>query len=373
MKVRNTWRNLGTGVVILAISAAFASGISGKASTPDELVPLVTGLNGVRGVTTGPFGIIAYAEIDGTFSALLTRGPFTGTVLELGSVPANFIAPAIAMGSSGQTYILTAAGAPGTGLATLYRWVPGGGDPQPVADIGAYQVTDPDPYNTDGPPEESNPFGVALLPDRSVLVSDAAANDLLRIFPNGTIVTVARLKPRIVPVPAELPDEGFPPAGTPINSEAVATSVTVGKDGYYYVGELRGFPATPGTSQIWRIAPNSVNAICDPAAPNQGPCKRFADGFTSIVALDTGTDGSIYVVELVKRSWLQWQEGLVNPPIGALFRIPQGGGEPQELVEDQLILPAGVAAGSGKTVYVTNPVFGPGALSRVRPAVNPNN
>ena len=54
--------------------------------------------------------------------------------------------------------------------------------------------------------------------------------------------------------------------GTILPSEAVATSVTVGADGFYYVGELRGFPATPGQSQVWRIAPNSVGALCDPEA-----------------------------------------------------------------------------------------------------------
>src|SRR4029450_3304746 len=123
------------------------------------------------------------------------------------------------------------------------------------------------------------------LPDGSVLVSDAAANDLLRVYPHGRIITVARLKPRGVAVPHELRHVGFPPAGTLLPSEDVATSVTVGADGYYYVGELRGFPATPGTSQVWRIAPGSVNAVCDPEAPATGACRRYADGFTSIVDL----------------------------------------------------------------------------------------
>jgi hypothetical protein len=179
----------------------------------------------------------------------------------------------------------------------------GADSPRAVADIAAYQGTDPDPYNLADDPSESNPFNVALLPDGSVLVSDAAANDLLRVYRNGKIVTVARLKPRVVPVPDELPDVGFPPAGTMLPSEAVATSVTVGADGYYYVGELRGFPATPGKSQVWRIKPDSVNAVCDPEAPRRGNCQRYADGFTSIVALGAGDDGSIYVVELVKQSW----------------------------------------------------------------------
>jgi len=245
------------------------------------------------------------------------------------------------------------------GAATLYRWTPGAGGARVLANIAAYQKTDPDPFNLADPPEESNPFGVALLPDGSVLVSDAAANDLLRVYPNGTIVTVARLKPRLVDVPAELGGGGTVP------SEAVATSVTVGADGYYYVGELRGFPATPGTSQVWRIAPDSVNALCDPETPSSGACQRYADGFTSIVALGAGPDGSIYVVELVKQSWLQWESGLVDPPIGGLFRIPPGGGPAIELAADLLILPAGIAVAQDGTVYVTSPVFGPGAISRI--------
>lgn len=364
MSSPKNWRNVGGVVLVLTLGVTFAGTPSGNSAAPDDLVPLVTGLNGVRGVSAGPLGLVAYAEIDGTFSVLSTSGPLAGTTVELGSVPATFIAPAVAMGHMGQIYILTAAGAPGTGAMTLYRWAPGGGAPSVVADIGAYQVTDPDPYNTNGPPEESNPFGLAVLHD-SVLVSDAAANDLLRVYPNGSIVTVARLKPRVVPVPDELPDVGFPPAGTPILAEGVATSVTVGEDGYYYVGELRGFPSTPGTAEIWRIAPDSVNAVCDPEAPNTGPCQRFADGFTSIVSLSTGDDGAIYAVELVKGGWLQWEEEIVEP-IGGLFRIPRGGGTAKELAPDQLILPGGVSVAGTKKTYVTSPVFGPGTLSRLR-------
>jgi hypothetical protein len=141
--------------------------------------------------------------------------------------------------------------------------------------------------------------------------------------------------------------------------------VTVGADGYYYVGELCGFPATPGTSQVWRIAPGSVNAVRDPAAPNTGACRRYADGFTSIVDPGAGRDGGIYVVELVKQSWLQWELGLVDPPVGALLRIPPGGGSPVELPPGKLVPPGGVDVGKDGAVYVTAPVFDPGMLARI--------
>ena len=361
------WRKHSAALIVLTLVGLFVNTLSGMGSDPSEPLPVVENLAGPRGVTVGPLGLVGYTEGDGSFSALLTKGPFAGTILPLGSVPPNFIAPSIAMGRFGQTFVLTAGGAPGSGAATLYKWIPGADTPRAIADIGAYQQTDPDPYNLADDPGESNPFNVAVLPDGSVLVSDAAANDLLRVFRNGKIVTVARLKPRVVEVPDELPDtDEFPPSGARIPSEAVATSVTVGADGYYYVGELRGFPATPGKSQVWRIKPDSVNAVCDPEAPRRGACQRYADGFTSIVALGAGDDGSIYVVELVKQSWLQWELGLVDPPIGGLFRIPRGGGQAQELAADQLILPGGVAVAGSKTVYLTGPVFGPGALSKIR-------
>lgn len=358
------WRRLSRGLVVLTVAALFVTNMSGMGFDRDDPVPVVTDLMGVRGVTVGPLGIVAFAEGDGSFSAVLTKGPFAGTLLPLGSVPPGYIAPAISMGHFGQTYVLTPGGPPGSGAATLYRWLPGSGSPQAIADIAAYQQTDPDPFNLADDPAESNPFGVAALPDGSVLVSDAAANDLLRVFRNGRIVTVARLKPRVVPVPDGL--LGGPPPGTPIPAEAVATSVTVGADGYYYVGELRGFPATPGTSEVWRIAPNSVNAVCDPENPHAGRCRRYADGFTSIVALGAGDDGSIYVVELSKTSWLKWEQDPANNSVGGLFRIPRGGGTARELAADQLILPAGVAVDGTRTVYVTGPVFGPGQLQKIR-------
>jgi hypothetical protein len=331
--------------------------------TANGVTTVLAGLNGPRGLAVGPAGRLIYAEGDGSISEMLARGRNAGTTRLLNTVPENFIAPSLAT-DGGQIFVLTAAGAPGSGAATLYRVT--NGKVRALADIAAYQATDPDPYNLTGPPEESNPFGVAALPDGSVLVSDAAANDLLRVYPNGDIVTVARLKPRVVAVPPELGGPpNFPPGGTMLPSEGVATSVTVGADGFYYVGELRGFPATPGKSQIWRIAPESVNALCDPAAPNTGNCRRYADGFTSIVDLAAGSDGSIYAVELVKKSWLQWENGLADPPIGAVLRIPPGGGTPTELAPNQLLLPSGIAVADDGAVYVSTPIFGPGQIVRV--------
>jgi len=360
---------------VAAIALAGSVLVAGQAEAGgnhgSSLKPVATGLDGPRGVSTYR-GNVIYSVTDGSVYA--TNGRRTW---KLGQVPGGF-APAIDTSPRGVTYALTGGGGPEGGAtppggATLYRLRPGK-SPVVVADIAKYQATDPDPYNQADPPTESNPFGVAALRDGTVLVSDAAGNDLLRVWPNGTIKTVARLKPRTVKVPPGLPAKDpqgnpLPPAGTPILAEAVATSVTVGSDGYWYVGELRGFPATPGTSEIWRIKPGSVGAVCDPLKPNRGKCQRYADGYTSIVDLAGGPHGTIAVVELAKTSWLQF-ELTGKPQIGALILQFQGrhhrAGYRKELVRNQLTLPGGAAFNRWGQLFVSAPVFGPGAVYKVR-------
>ncbi len=354
--------HLGRALRAGAATAVVMAGLTfspGAASGANGITLEVNGLNGPRGVAVGPGGQVFYAEANGAVSRTISPGGKRQTRL-IASVPPTGLAPAVDT-ARGTTFILTTAGAPGSGAGTLYTWTAGSQVTSSLADIQAYQVTDPDPYDLEGLPEESNPYDVAALPDGSALVADAAGNDLLRVNPDGDIVTVARIKPRTVLSPDFLPD---PPPGTPIPSEGVATSVTVGSDGYYYVGELRGFPATPGTSQIWRIAPDAVGAICDPEAPDTGDCTRFADGFTSIFDLAAGPDGSLYVLEFNKDSWLAFEVGAADP-FGGLFRIPAGGGAPTELVPDQLFLPGGMDVSAKGEVYVTEPIFGKGALVRV--------
>ena len=345
-----------------AAITVLTTALSVGASAVNNAVPVLGGLVSPRGIATGPAGRLIYSEGTGAISELIANGKNAGTTNLLNSVPATFIAPNLAT-LGGQIFVLTAQGAPGSGSNTLYRV--NNGTVRALADIGAYQQTDPDPFDlTDaGSPTESNPFGVAPLPDGSVLVSDAAGNDLLRVYPDGTVVTVARLKPRMVPWPAGV---AGPAPGTMVPTEDVATSVAVGADGYYYVGELRGFPATPGYSQVWRIAPDSVNALCDPVNPNVGACRRYADGFTSVVDLEGGPDGSIYVVQIANSSWLKSPLGMGGPDIGSVWRLAPGGASRTELAPGQLHLPAGVAVTSDSEVYVTTPVFGPANIVRVQ-------
>jgi hypothetical protein len=334
---------------------------------------VVTGLNGPRGVALkNADSKVVYAVGDGSVYEAWAYGKNKG-IKKLGMVMgAGGIAPAVDTDPWGATYVLTSAGAdetkpPPAGGQTLYKLRPGK-SPKVVANIAKYQIKDPDPYDLEGAPKDSNPFGVAALRDGTVLVSDAGGNDLLRVWPNGYIQTVARIKPRVVTVPAGL--QGGPPAGTKMPAEGVATSVTVGSDGYYYIGELRGFPATPGTSEIWRIKPGSKNAVCDPAHPSKGNCQRYADGYTSIVDLAGGPHGTLAVVQLARDSWLKWVQSGQPTAVGSLFLQFPGknhkAGYKKELVRGKLFLPGGTAISKHGDVFVSSPVFGQGSVAKVK-------
>jgi hypothetical protein len=84
----------------------------------------------------------------------------------------------------------------------------------------------------------------------------------------------------------------------------------VGPDGAYYVGELKGFPAPTGRSRIWRIEPHVRHATCG-TSPD---CRVIADGFTSIIDLRFGWDGTLHVVELDEASWFAVE--VTRTPLG---------------------------------------------------------
>jgi len=228
-----------------------------------------------------------------------------------------------------------------------------------LSDIQAYRNAHPDATDLDDPPNptDSNAYGLDTT-RAGILVTDAAGNELDLVNRWGHTVTVAKF-PNEVMSTSHIP--GFPAPAVP--GEAVPTSVAVGPDGYWYVGELKGFPFTPGASKVWRIAPWARNVICDPAATS-GPCTVYADGFTSITGLDFGPDGSLYVVEIVKNGVLGLFDG--SDTTGALWRVKHG--VRSELVPGQLTAPDDVAVSRDGTIYVTNKsvLVGAGEVIRIR-------
>lgn len=182
--------------------------------------------------------------------------------------------------------------------------------------------------NPDGGTVDSNAYALRVLADRGVLV-DAGANALFNIGLNGTMTTLATFPRRFVTNPVG--------PGT-IPMESVPTTVAVGPDGNYYVGELTGFPFPPGQAQIYRVPPTG------------GAPTVIATGFTNIIDIAISPAGVGYVLELDADS----RFAPVGPsPNGRLTRVDLNGTR-TVLASAGLIQPGGVTIGPDGALYVTN-------------------
>jgi DNA-binding beta-propeller fold protein YncE len=201
-----------------------------------------------------------------------------------------------------------------------------------VADLVAYE----DEANPAGSPVDSNPFGV-LAQGKWTYVADAGGNDLLAVSRHGRVKTIAVFPDRMVP---------FGGGQVPMN--AVPTTVVRGPGGDLYVGQLTGFPFPIGGARVYRIEKG-------------GDPEIYADGFTNIIDIAFGRDGSLYVLEIAHNS-------LLSPtPEGALIKVNPAGD--REIIADGLFFPGGVALGKDDEIYVTNcgVCFEDGEVLRITP------
>jgi hypothetical protein len=186
-------------------------------------------------------------------------------------------------------------------------------------DVAAYEST----ANPDGGELDSNPYAIERVED-GYLVADAGANALLHVTDAGVITTVAVFPPRMVEFP--------PGSGDMIPMQAVPTSVAVGPDGAYYVGQLTGFPFPVDGANVYRVVEGEEPEV-------------YASGFTNIVDLAFAEDGTLYVVEITSNSLLS------GDPHGSLIRVEDDGS--QTVIADDLFMPGGVAIGDDGHLYVT--------------------
>ena len=122
--------------------------------------------------------------------------------------------------------------------------------------------------------------------------------------------------------------------------QAVPTSVALGPDGDLYVGQLTGMPFPGGAASVWRV-------------PSEAGVRSFTQGgFTKIIDIAFGNDGSLYVLEISAPAG-----GPPFGPPGALFRIPPGGGTPVDITPTVpgggFVAPGGIAVGSDGALYIT--------------------
>jgi len=327
------------------------------------VTPLATGLTASKAVANGPSGSVLYGvqTADGN-GALMARLPFWGQPVQLASLPAS---PSdIAMARHGDVWVLFGkaeseeGGPPPTQgqiqvQQKLYLVSSSTGTMRLVADLGAYAAQHPDPTDLENDPADSNPYGLASLRDGSVLVADAGANSVRRVWPNGHIQQVAHLPNATLATP---PGQGLPPT---LPAEAVPTSVAVGPDGAWYVGQLNGFPFTPGAADVFRIRPGMHDATCSLTA-RHGACTVYAKGFTSIMDIAFDHRGSMYVLEFAKDGvGAVESDPTAPPPPAVLLKVRQN--HRTELGAGKMFLPGGVvAAPRSDTLYVTDWQLAPG-------------
>lgn len=278
---------------LLGTSAAAASGFSG---------PLF-------GLTTGPNGELLVAD---TGAGVVTQD---GSPVAMPPLPGITDISVLGKGSLWVTRTgTTPTQNTGQGLYRLSK-----GKLRLIVDLYAFeQANNPHP----GDATESNPFDVqGLEGGDTALVVDSAGNDLLRVNTEGKVKVLA-VFPNALASTANIKSLFGCPAGPPnicglpaqIPAQPVPTSVAIGPDGWYYVGELKGFPAPTGASRIWRVAPWASSADCG----NSNDCQVVFDGgFTSIIDLAFGPDGLLYVVELDEASWFS-VEVLNHPTTGTI-------------------------------------------------------
>lgn len=238
------------------------------------------------------------------------------------------------------------------------------GDTRVVADLQAFEAA----VNPDGGEIDSNPYSVVALPGKA-LVADAGGNSLLVVNNNGNVDWVATFPDQLASTdnaknllgcPDTIPDLAFVcdlPAAIP--AQAVPTSIAVGPDGAYYVGELTGFPGALGISRVWRIEPGTLHAECG----SSPACSVVASGFTSIVDLAFGPDGSLYVLEMDEASFLAVELGFFGLPgatLGGTVNVCSPGSWSCSVVAGGLFFPTAIDVDRQGTVYAAVGALIPG-------------
>ncbi len=133
--------------------------------------------------------------------------------------------------------------------------------------------------------------------------------------------------------------------------DAVPTTVVVGPGGDYFVGQLTGFPFPVGGANVYRVP-------ADGGSPTV-----YASGFTNIIDIAFGRDGSLYVLQIAKNGLLAAFGA--NDWTGALIKVRRNGTR-TELAAGVLTAPGGVAIGPDGALYVTNNSIYPGIGEVIR-------
>jgi glucose/arabinose dehydrogenase len=161
--------------------------------------------------------------------------------------------------------------------------------------------------------KNSNPYAVLALADRQIVV-DAGANAVLEVR-DGNVELLSLIPNR---------RNG--------RRQSVPSSIALGPDGAYYVGELAE-SSGKGKARVWRIPAEG------------GDAEVYRSGFTTISGVAFGPDGSLFVTEFA----LNFQTLK-----GRLVQVRPDGSRTVLAGGKKLRAPTGAAVDQEGAVYVSN-------------------
>jgi hypothetical protein len=185
-----------------------------------------------------------------------------------------------------------------------------------LADIWGFERDNNPDALLGNPAIDSNPVDVAVDGFRLV-VADAGGNAIDVVKPFNRVSALSIF------------------ANLPSGPQAVPTSVVIGPDHQYYVSQLTGFPFIPGAASIYRVDPRT------------GAQTVVASGFTNLMDLAFGRDGTLYALSIDA-------DGLLGGSSeGAIFAIDRRGNRRQiTLPAGTLPFPGGITA-TNDALYVS--------------------
>lgn len=182
----------------------------------------------------------------------------------------------------------------------------------------------------DGDTRISNPFDLLVEPDGTAYVSDASANVVWRVDPEGRVPGLVYWTAIEDPVP---------------------TGLARGPDGAYYVALFSQEPYVEGSGRVVRF-------------DRAGNRSVVVDGLTAPIAVVVTPDGALLVLEFA-HGFAPGQLVGFAPCSGRLLRIAAGG---REVVADGLNYPTDVVAAPDGGAYLTvGGAFGRGQVVRLPP------
>jgi hypothetical protein len=348
----------------LIIASAVGSSVSLPSMAQPAVEPspftLASRLEGPRGLRFGPDGYLYVAEA-GTGGKESTAGQCTQVPTPPGPYTGGLTARISKISPSGKVTTV-ASGFPSTisaggtiGVADvvflngeLYALVAGGGcshgNPKNpsgiakvdlkngnwhlIADIGAWLKTHPAKYESAGDFEPDGTLYSVIAQDGRLLTVEPNHGQVISVTKEGDIrqvIDISAAEGHIVP-----------------------TSIAA-RDGSLFVGNLNLFAINPQWARILTISKSDSNEFDSP--PGLQPARGYRivsskAGFTTVVAVDFGPDGLLYVLELSDAA------GGPTPGFGKVVRVKRSGDI--EDVVTGLSVPTGMTFGPDGRLYVSN-------------------